>query len=151
AISMLRACSQPSPSTGHARRIELLCGFDQIRRADDVVPIEHLARPPADHLHRDPFGDASAEEVANGGAAAVMDTPAGHSGPATRRAPCFVEAADRLPLAAREDVRKDVTERAFTITRHHPSPLEQRAELGREWEHAALAGLRGPRVEPDLA
>ena len=40
---------------------------------------------------------------------------------------------------------------AFALARDRPAAFEECAELGREREHAALAGLRGAGVEPDLA
>src|SRR5207245_5789314 len=65
--------------------------------------------------------------------------------------PRLVEGAERLAVRAREDVRDDASELAFALARDRPPPFEQRPEVGREREHASLAGLRGTRLEPDLA
>src|SRR5207245_803362 len=133
-----------------ARRVELPHGLDQVGRADDVVAIEHLAGLPADHLHRDPFGDAGAGEVADGGTPEVVEDAARHPGGAAGRRPRLVEGAERLAVRAREDVRDEASELAFTGARDRPPPFEQRPEVGREREHAPLAGLGGARLEPDL-
>src|SRR5207249_7684221 len=68
-----------------AGRVELLRGVDEIARVDDVVAVEHLAGFPADHLHRDPLGDARADEIADGGPAEIVEDAAGHPSRATRR------------------------------------------------------------------
>src|SRR2546425_11359864 len=92
-------------SLPRARRVELPRGLDQVGRADDVVAIEHLAGLPADHLHRDPFRDAGADEVADGGTPDVVEDAARHPGGAAGRRPRLVDAAQRLAVSAREDGR----------------------------------------------
>src|SRR2546422_1356765 len=83
------SASQPHGETlPYARRVELPRGLAQVGRADDVVAIEHLARLPADQLHRDPFGHAGTDEVADGGPAEVVEHAARHPGGATGRRPC---------------------------------------------------------------
>src|SRR5207249_5745594 len=133
-----------------ARRIELPGGLEQVGRVDDVVAIEHLAGLPADQLHRDPFGHAGTDEVSDGGPAEVVEHMARHAGGATGRRPCLVEATERRPVGAREDMRDAASEFAFAGTRDRPPSFEQRAEGGSEREHAAFAGLRGAGIEPDL-
>src|SRR5439155_5865986 len=132
-------------------RVELPRGVDEVARVDDVIAVEHLARPPADQLHRDALDDAGADEVADGGPAEIMEDAAGHPGGATRRRPGLVEAPDWRAIRAGEDVRDDAPELPFALARDRAAPLEERAQVGREREDAALAGLRGPRLEPDLA
>src|SRR5439155_13133785 len=78
-----------------AGRVELLRGVDEIARVDDVVVVEHLAGFPADHLHRDPLGDARADEIADGGPAEIVEDAAGRPSSATRRRPGLVETSDR--------------------------------------------------------
>ena len=73
-----------------------------------------------------------------------------HAGGAACRRPRLVEAPDGLAVRAREDVRDRSSELAFAVARHRPAPFEERAQLGREREHAALAGLRRAGIEPDL-
>src|SRR5438093_916127 len=131
--------------------LELPGGVDEIARVDEVIAVEHLARPPADQLHRDALDDAGADEVADGRPAEIMEDAAGHPGGATRRRPGLVEAPDRRAVRAGEDMRDDAPELPFPLTRDRAAPLEERAQVGREREDAALAGLRGPRLEPDLA
>src|SRR5436309_13723565 len=144
----LAASGEDLPRPG---RVELPRGVDEIARVDDVIAVEHLARPPADQLHRDALDDAGADEVADGGPAEIMEDAAGHPGGATRRRPGLVEAPDRRAVRAGEDMRDDAPELPFPLTRDRAAPLEERAQVGREREDAALAGLRGPRLEPDLA
>src|SRR5438132_1533591 len=106
-------------------RVELLRGVDEIARVDDVVAVEHLTGLPADQLHRDPFGDARADEVADGGPAEIVEDAAGHPSSATRRRPGLVETSDRRAVRAREDVRDDASELPFALPRDRASPSEQ--------------------------
>src|SRR5439155_10125582 len=103
-----------------------------------------------DPLHRDPFGHAGTDEVSNGGPAEVVEHAARHAGDAAGRRPWLVEGTERRTVGALEDVRDDASEVALARTRDRPPSFEQRAEVGREREHAAFAGLRGAGIEPDL-
>src|SRR5437016_8812942 len=77
-------------------RVELPRGVDEIARVDDVIAVEHLARPPADQLHRDALDDAGADEVADGGPAEIMEDRPGT--PAARHA--VAQALLKLPIGA---------------------------------------------------
>src|SRR5439155_6904905 len=91
----------------------------------------------ADHLHRDPLGDARADEIADGGPAEIVEDAAGHPSRATRRRPGLVETSNRRAVRAGEDVRDDASELPFALPRDRASPPEQRAKPGREREDAA--------------
>ena len=47
-------------------------GFFEIRRADDLLAVEHGPRPMAGDLHRDALRDAAVHETPDNGPAEVM-------------------------------------------------------------------------------
>src|SRR5438552_5858758 len=134
-----------------ALRVELPRGIDEVARVDDVIAVEHLPRLPADELHHDALRNAGADEVSDGRPAKVVEHAARHPGGAACRRPRLVEAPDRVAVRAGEDICDRASQLAFALARDRPAAFQERAELGREREHTALAGLRGAGVEPDLA
>ena len=56
---------------------QAFAGLMQFALADDVVAIKHAARFVAEQDHGDPFGDTGPDEVARGGAPAVVQIAAG--------------------------------------------------------------------------
>src|SRR5204863_6227105 len=71
-------------------------------------------------------------------------------GGAAGRPPRLSEAAAWLFVRSCEDVQDEACEPAFAVARDRPPSFEQRPEVGREREHAPLAGLGGARLESDL-
>ena len=70
---------------------ELVPGVEQFLLVDDVVAVEDGAALVAGQEHGDPLGDAGADQVVGGGAAAIVEQAGRHpgrlTGGASRRAP----------------------------------------------------------------
>ena len=66
---------------------ELFAGVEQFLLIDDVVAVEDGAALVAGQEHGDPLGDAGADQVARGGAAAVVQEAGRHAGRLTGGAP----------------------------------------------------------------
>ena len=83
---------------------QLVAGVEQFLLMNNVVAVEDGAALVPGQEHGDPLGDAGADQVARGGAPAIVEEagrhPSGLAGGAPRRAP----AADRDPIAV-EDQR----------------------------------------------
>jgi hypothetical protein len=54
------------------RGVETLGGLAKVARAHDIVSLEHAPGLVSRHLHRDALRDASADEIADGGSAEVV-------------------------------------------------------------------------------
>ena len=82
---------------------ELVPGVEQFLLVDDVVAVEDGAALVPGQEHGNPLGDVRADQVAGGGAAAVVKEagrhPSGLAGGAPRRAP----AADGDPVAVEDE------------------------------------------------
>ena len=122
---------------------ELVPGVEQFLLVDNVVAVEDGAALVPGQEHGDPLGDVRTDEVACGGAAAVVKEagrhPSGLAGGAPRRAP----AADGDAVAVED-------ERAVGVAACPPS----RQGLGdgvRDREHPPHQRLRASRREPDDA
>ena len=70
---------------------ELVPGVEQFLLVDDVIAVEDGAALVPGQEHGDPFGDIRADQVAGGGAPAIVEEagrhPSGLAGGAPRRAP----------------------------------------------------------------
>ena len=73
---------------------KLVPGVEQFLLADDVVAVEDGAALVAGQEHGDPLGDAGADQVARGGAAAIVEEAGRHAGRLTGGAPRRAPAAD---------------------------------------------------------
>lgn len=75
----------------------------QVGLGRDVVAVEDRARPVPARFHRDDFGDPGAHQIADRGAAEVVEQAAGHLGCSAGGAPRPIEVADSLsvPVGAR--------------------------------------------------
>ena len=79
-------------------------GVEQFLLVDDVVAVEDGAALVAGQEHGDPLGDAGADQVAGGGAAAIVEEAGRHAGRLAGGAPGRAPAADR-DAGAVEDQR----------------------------------------------
>ena len=99
-----------SPATrrrlGVLRQIgdELVAGLEQFLLVDDVVAVEDGAGLVAGQEHGDALGDAGADQVAGGGAAAIVEEAGRYAGRLTGGAPRRAPAADGDAVAV-EDQR----------------------------------------------
>ena len=73
---------------------ELVPGVEQFLFVDDVVAVEDGAALVAGQEHGDPLGDAGADQVAGGGAAAIAEEAGRHPGRLAGRTPRRAPAAD---------------------------------------------------------
>ena len=114
-------------------RNELVPGVEQFLLVDDVVAVEDGATLVAGQEHGDPLGDAGADQVSGGSAAAIVEEAGRHAGCLTGRAP----AADRDAVAVKD-------ERAVGVA----APPSPRQGLGNRLEIAPVAlaarGENGP-------
>ena len=136
------------PPTGwHCLRLlrqildELVPGVEQFLLVDDVIAVEDGAALVPGQEHGDPFGDVRTDQVAGGGAAAIVEEagrhPSGLAGGAPRGAP----APDRDAVAVED-------ERAVGVAAGSPS----RQGLGdgrRDRKNPPHQGLRARGREPD--
>ena len=83
---------------------ELVAGLEQFLFVDDVVAVEDGAGLVAGQEHGDALGDTGADQVAGGGAAAIMEEAGRHAGRLTGGAPRRAPAADGDAVAV-EDQR----------------------------------------------
>ena len=120
---------------------ELVAGVEQFLLVDDVVAIEDGAALVPGQEHGDPLGDVRADEVARGGAAAVVEEagrhPSGLAGGAPRGAP----APDGDAVAVED-------ERAVGVAAC-PPPRQGLGDGRRDGEDAAHQRLRARGREPD--
>ena len=122
---------------------QLVPGVEQFLLVDDVVAVEDGAALVPGQEHGDPLGDAGADEVAGGGAAAVVKEagrhPSGLAGGAPRGAP----APDGDAVAVEDERTRGVAAR--------PSPREGLGNGLRHGENPPHQRLRAGGREPDDA
>ena len=82
---------------------KLVSGLDQFLLVDDVVAIEDGAALVAGQEYGDPLGDAGADQVAGGGAAAIVEEAGRHPGRLTGGAPRRAPAADGDAVAVEDE------------------------------------------------
>ena len=95
---------------------ELVAGLEQFLLVDDVVAVEDGAGLVAGQKHGDPLGDTGADQVAGGGAAAVVEEAGRHAGRLTGGAPRRAPAADGDAVAVED-------QRAVGVAARPPSRL----------------------------
>ena len=83
---------------------ELVAGVEEFLLVDDVVAVEDGAGLVAGQEHGDALGDAGADQVAGGGAPAIVEEAGRHAGRLTGGAPRRAPAADGDAVAV-EDQR----------------------------------------------
>lgn len=101
------------------------------------------------HLHRDPFRNAGADEIADSGSAEVVENPTRASSLGTRRPERHTKALDGSSRTV-EDARTDDLELPLKILGDCALLFKHFAQLARHRERAPLAVLGFSRVEPDL-
>ena len=122
---------------------KLIPGLEQFLLVDDVVAVEDGAALVAGQEHGDSLGDAGADQVASGGAAAIVEEAGRHAGRLTGGAPRRAPAADGDAVAVED-------ERARGVAACPPS----REGLGnglRDRENPPHQRLRARGREPDDA
>ena len=122
---------------------ELVASLEQFLLVDDVVAVEDGAGLVAGQEHGDPLGHAGADQVAGGGAAAIVEEAGRHAGRLTGGAPRRAPAADGDAVAVED-------QRAVGVAACPPS----RQGLGnrlRDRENPPHQRLRARGREPDDA
>ena len=122
---------------------QLIAGREQFLLVDDVVAVEDGAGLVPGEEHGDAFGDAGADQVAGGGAPAVVEEAGRHPGGRAGGAP------GRAPAPNRDAVTME-DERAVGVASGAP-PRQGLGDGGRDGEDAAHSRLRACRREPDHA
>ena len=116
---------------------QLVAGLEQFLLVDDVVAVEDGAGLVAGQEHGDALGDAGADQVAGGGAAAIMEEAGRHAGRLTGRAPGRAPAADRDAVAVEDQRAVGVAAR--------PSPRQGPRQWVAKWgESAPPTSSSGP-------
>ena len=82
---------------------QLGAGVEQFLFIDDVVAVEDGAALVSGQEHGDPLGDIRADQVAGGGAAAVVKEAGRHPGRLTGGAPRRAPTADGDPVAVEDE------------------------------------------------
>ena len=122
---------------------KLVAGLEQFLLVDDVVAVEDGAGLVAGQEHGDALGDAGADQVAGGGAAAIVEEAGRHASRLTGGAPRRAPAADGDAVAVED-------QRAVGVAARPPS----REGLGngvRDGENPPHQRLRAGGREPDDA
>ena len=122
---------------------ELVPGVEQFLLMNNVVAVEDGAALVPGQEHGDPLGDAGADQVAGGGAAAVVKEAGRHPGRLTGGAPRRAPASDGDAVAVED-------ERALGVAAC-PPPRQGLGNGGRDRENPAHQRLRAGRREPDDA
>ena len=122
---------------------KLVAGVEQFLLVDDVVAVEDGAALVAGQEHGDPLGDAGADQVAGGGAAAIVEEAGRHPGRLAGGAPRRAPAPDGDAVAVED-------ERAVGVAACPPS-VQRVGEGGRDGENPPHQGLRAGGREPDDA
>ena len=82
---------------------QLVAGLEQFLFVDDVVAVEDGAGLVAGQEHGNALGDAGADQVAGGGAAAIVEEASRHAGRLTGGAPRRAPAADGDAVAVEDE------------------------------------------------
>ena len=111
-----RRCRSGARARGRPRLLrqildKLVPGVEQFLFVDDVVAVEDGATLVAGQEHGDPLGDAGADQVAGGGAAAIMEEAGRHAGRLTGGAPRRAPAADGDAVAVEDQRARGVAAR----------------------------------------
>ena len=122
---------------------QLIPGLEQFLFVDDVVAVEDGAGLVAGQEHGDPLGDTGADQVAGGGAAAIMEEAGRHAGRLTGGAPRRAPAADGDAVAVEDQRAVGVAAR--------PSPRQRLGNGLRNRQNPPHERLRAGGREPDDA
>ena len=122
---------------------ELVAGVEQFLLVDDVVAVEDGTALVPGQEHGDALGDAGADQVTGGGAAAIVEEAGRHPSGLARGAPRGAPAPDGDAVAVED-------ERAGGITACPPS-VQRVGDGGRDRENPPDQRLRARRREPDDA
>ena len=115
---------------------QLVAGLEQFLFVDDVVAVEDGAALVAGQEHGDALGDTGADQVAGGGAAAIVEEAGRYAGRLTGGAPRRAPAADGDAVAVED-------QRAIGITagpRRDQPPIS--CESGAYWPFIGCEGAR---------
>ena len=82
---------------------ELVPGVEQFLLINNVVAVEDGAALVAGQEHGDPLGDIRADQVAGGGAPAIVEEAGRHPGRLAGGAPCRAPASDRDPITVEDE------------------------------------------------
>ena len=82
---------------------ELVSGVKQFLLVNNVVAVEDGAALVPGQKHGDPFGDVRADQVAGGGAAAIVEEAGRHPGRLAGGAPRRAPTADGDPIAVEDE------------------------------------------------
>ena len=145
-----RRSGHVGPPTGwHRLRLlreildELVPGVEQFLLMNNVVAVEDGPALVPGQEHGDPLGDVRADQVARGGAPAIVEEAGRYLGRLAGGAPRRAPAADRDPIAVED-------ERAVGVAARPPS-RQGLGNGGRDGEHPPHQGLRARGREPDDA
>ena len=138
------------PPTGW-HRLRLLCqigdqlvaGLEQFLLVNNVVAVEDGAALVPGQEHGDAFGDVRADQVAGGGAPAIVEEAGRYLGRLTGGAPRRAPAANGNAVAVED-------QRAVGVAACPPS-RQRLSDGGRDGEDASHQRLRAPWREPDNA
>ena len=122
---------------------ELVSGVEQFLLINNVVAVEDGAALVPGQEHGDPFGDVRADQVARGGAPAVVKEAGWHPGGLTGGAPCGAPTADGDAVAVED-------ERALGVAARPPA-RQGLGDGGRDREDPPDQRLRARGREPDDA
>ncbi len=122
---------------------ELVPGVEQFLLVDDVIAVEDGAALVPGQEHGDPLGDVRADQVAGGGAPAIVKEAGRHPGRLAGGAPRRAPAADGNAVAVED-------QRAVWVAACPPS-RQDLGDGGRDGEDASHQRLRAPWREPDDA
>ena len=122
---------------------QLIPGLEEFLFVDDVVAVEDGAGLVAGQEHGDPLGDAGADQVAGGGAAAVVEEAGRHPGRLAGGAPRRAPAADGDAVAVEDQRTVGVAP--------CPPPREGLGNGLRNRQNPPHQRLRAGRREPDDA
>ena len=136
---------------------KLVAGLEEFLLVDDVVAVEDGAALVAGQEHGDPLGDAGADQVAGGGAAAIVEEAGRHASRLTGGAPRRAPAADGDAVAVEDERTRGVAacpssvQRVGDGLRDRENPPHQRLRArGREPDDAADLVDLLPREGEDL-
>ena len=122
---------------------KLVPGVEQFLLVDNVVAVENGPALVPGQEHGDPLGDVRADQVAGGGAPAIVKEAGRHPGRLTGRAPRRAPAADRDPIAVED-------KRAGGVAACPPS-VQRVGDGGRDRENPPDQRLRACGRESDDA
>jgi hypothetical protein len=132
------------------RGVETLGGLAKVARAHDIVSLEHAPGLVSRHPHRDALRDASADEIADGGSAEVVQDATRASGFHICRSEGDPEAFNGSARTV-EHTRADHLQLPLEILGDRSLLFKHFTQLTRHRERPSLAVLGLSGIEPDFA